>query len=142
MCAHWLFCTEFNAQQLLFEAFSYILLTFSSVKPQTEFNFSFQYILKFETNGQWRHKVPITLVVFLFTLSEPTCVSICLHQSSRSLSYLFVRCSVFPTAHFGITNWKSLGAIGTCYQRLKIIVIDNWELPSIIEDLSLTIENC
>ncbi len=33
VCAHWLFCMEFNAQQLLFEAFLDIMHIFDSVEP-------------------------------------------------------------------------------------------------------------
>ncbi len=35
MYAHYLLCTEFNAQQLLFQAFSRIIRTFASVEPQS-----------------------------------------------------------------------------------------------------------
>ncbi len=40
-------CTEFNAQQLLFEAFSHIMRIFGSVEPQTESTSPFQYNIIF-----------------------------------------------------------------------------------------------
>ncbi len=43
------FCTEFNAQQLLFEAFSHIMRTFGSVESQIESTFPFYYNIIFET---------------------------------------------------------------------------------------------
>ncbi len=36
ICAHWLFCTEFNGQQLLFVAFLDIMRVLSSVQPQSK----------------------------------------------------------------------------------------------------------
>ncbi len=33
VCAHWLVCTEFNAQQLLFEAYLDLTYVFSSMEP-------------------------------------------------------------------------------------------------------------
>ncbi len=47
MCAHWLFCTKFNAQQLLFELFSDIIGNFDSVEPKIESTFLFQYNIIF-----------------------------------------------------------------------------------------------
>ncbi len=41
--------TEFNAEQLLFEAFSHIMRIFGSVEPQTESTFPFHYNIIFET---------------------------------------------------------------------------------------------
>ncbi len=38
---------EFNAQQLLFEAFSRIMLIFGRVEPETESTFPFQYNIIF-----------------------------------------------------------------------------------------------
>ncbi len=49
ICTHWLFCTKFNAQKLLFEAFSDIMRIFSRIEPQTEYTFPFQYSIIFET---------------------------------------------------------------------------------------------
>ncbi len=43
ICAYWLFCLKFNAQQLLFEPFSNIIGNFGSVEPEIESTFSFQY---------------------------------------------------------------------------------------------------
>ncbi len=40
-------CTEFNAQQLLFEAFSFIMRIFGRIEPQTESAFPFQYNIIF-----------------------------------------------------------------------------------------------
>ncbi len=42
-------CEVLDAQQLLFEAFSHIMRIFSSVQPQTESTFPFQYNIIFET---------------------------------------------------------------------------------------------
>ncbi len=42
-------CTEFNAQQLLFEAFFHIMRIFGSVETQTESTFPLQYNIIFET---------------------------------------------------------------------------------------------
>ncbi len=42
-------CMKFNAQQLLFEAFSLIMRIFGSFVHQTESTFPFQYNLIFET---------------------------------------------------------------------------------------------
>ncbi len=42
-------CTEFNAQRLLFEAFSHIMCIFGSLEPQSESTFPFQYNIIFET---------------------------------------------------------------------------------------------
>ncbi len=42
-------CAEFNAQQLLFEAFSHIMRIFGSIEPQTESTFPFQYNIIFKT---------------------------------------------------------------------------------------------
>ncbi len=42
-------CTEFNVQQLLFEAFSHTMRIFGSIGPQTESTFPFQYNRIFET---------------------------------------------------------------------------------------------
>ncbi len=39
MCAHQLFCTKFNAQQLLFELFSDIIWILSSVQPENVSSF-------------------------------------------------------------------------------------------------------
>ncbi len=44
-----IFCSVFNDEQLLFEAFSHIMRIFGSVEPQTESNFPFQYNIIFET---------------------------------------------------------------------------------------------
>ncbi len=44
MCAHGIFCTEFNAQLPLYgEAFSRTVHIFGSVEPQTESTFPFEY---------------------------------------------------------------------------------------------------
>ncbi len=43
MGAHWLFCTKFNAQQLLFEAFLDIMHIFGSVWLESESTFSLLY---------------------------------------------------------------------------------------------------
>ncbi len=40
---------EFNAEQLLFEAFSHIMHIFRSIEPQTESTFPFLYIKIFQT---------------------------------------------------------------------------------------------
>ncbi len=42
-------CMEFNAQQLLFEAFSHIMRIFGGTELQTESTFPFQYNIRFET---------------------------------------------------------------------------------------------
>ncbi len=47
-CAPTEFCTEFNAQQLSFEAFSHIMRIFGSGEPQTESTFPFLYIIIFQ----------------------------------------------------------------------------------------------
>ncbi len=49
MCAQGLYCTKFNSQQLLFEAFFNIIGSFGSVEPWTESTFPFQYNKIFET---------------------------------------------------------------------------------------------
>ncbi len=64
-------CTEFNAQQLLFETFSHIKLIFDSVESQTESTFPFQYNIISETysleplsstlEGSW-HVRPLTFL--------------------------------------------------------------------------------
>ncbi len=43
-------CTEFNSQQLLFEAVPHIMRIFSSVEPQNESTFPFQSNIIFETD--------------------------------------------------------------------------------------------
>ncbi len=48
ICAHRLFYTAFNAQQLLFEAFSHITCVFGSVEPWSESTFPFLYIIIFQ----------------------------------------------------------------------------------------------
>ncbi len=45
----WGFCTEFNAQQLLFEVFPHTMRIFGSAETQTESTFTFQYNIIFET---------------------------------------------------------------------------------------------
>ncbi len=51
----WEVCTEFNAQQPLFEALSQIIQIFDSVEPQTESIFLFQYNITFETYQSLEH---------------------------------------------------------------------------------------
>ncbi len=57
-CSHWLFCTEFNARQLLFEAFSQIMRIFDSIEPESESTFPFQYNIIFETNQSLENLAP------------------------------------------------------------------------------------
>ncbi len=47
LCARELFCTKFNSEQLLFEAFFVVLLIFGITEPQSESNFPFLYVIKF-----------------------------------------------------------------------------------------------
>ncbi len=49
MCAHSLFCTKFNSQQLLFEQFFDIISNFNNVQQENEFTFPFQHNIIFET---------------------------------------------------------------------------------------------
>ncbi len=50
MCAHCLFCMEFNAQQLLFEPFLDIMRIFGSVEPSSESTFPLFFIIIFQTH--------------------------------------------------------------------------------------------
>ncbi len=47
ICARVLFCTKFNSEQLLFEAFFDVMHIFGGVEPQNESNFPFLYIIRF-----------------------------------------------------------------------------------------------
>ncbi len=58
MCAHWLFCTKFNSEQLLFEPFFDVMHIFGSVESQSESNFPFLYIIRFQT--YWSFESPIS----------------------------------------------------------------------------------
>ncbi len=60
--AHWLLCTGFNAQQLLFQVLFHTICIFGSIKPQTESTFPFQYNVTYQslellssTPGRDRH---------------------------------------------------------------------------------------
>ncbi len=48
------FLREFNAEQLLFEAFSHIMRIFDNIEPQTESTFPFLYIIIFQ---RWQSSV-------------------------------------------------------------------------------------
>ncbi len=66
------FQTEFNAQQLLFEAFSHILRIFGRAEPLSKSTFPFLYIIIFQrwqslespssTPGEHRHMRPSTFL--------------------------------------------------------------------------------
>ncbi len=47
-CVYGLFCTKFNSEQLLFEAFFDVMRIFGSFEPQSESNFLFLYIIRFQ----------------------------------------------------------------------------------------------
>ncbi len=47
ICIRRLFCTKFNSDQLLFEAFSDVMRIFGSIEPQSESNFPFLYVITF-----------------------------------------------------------------------------------------------
>ncbi len=51
----WLFFTEFNAEQLLFKAFSHRMHIFGSIEPQTESTFPFLYITIFQRWQSFGH---------------------------------------------------------------------------------------
>ncbi len=60
------FCTKCNSKQLLFEAFFHIMRIFGSVKPQSESNFPFLYIIRFKT--YWSLEPPtLTTRVSIFS---------------------------------------------------------------------------
>ncbi len=64
ICARILFCTKFNSEQLLFEAFFHVGRIFGGIEPQSKFTFPLLYIVIFQwlhaTNGQWRYgKFPL-----------------------------------------------------------------------------------
>ncbi len=46
ICAHHLFCTKFNSEQLLFEAFFDVMRIYGGNVPQSECNFPFLYIVR------------------------------------------------------------------------------------------------
>ncbi len=47
---HWrTFCMKFNSEQLLFETFFEVMRIFGSIRPQSEYNFPFLYIIRFQT---------------------------------------------------------------------------------------------
>ncbi len=54
---HWLSCTRFKAQQLLFEAFLDVTRIFATIEPWSESTFPFLYIivLLLQHWSQWRH---------------------------------------------------------------------------------------
>ncbi len=73
ICAHRLFCTNFNFKQLLFEKLFDIIGYFGSIQPENESTFAFQYNLIFETRhsfespnstggGGGRHECPLTFL--------------------------------------------------------------------------------
>ncbi len=45
MCTHWLFCTKFNSEQILFEQFFNIIVNFGCVQPESDSTFLFQCII-------------------------------------------------------------------------------------------------
>ncbi len=47
MCAYWLLCMEFNAQQLLYRTFPHTIHIFGPIEPPTESTFPFQYYVMY-----------------------------------------------------------------------------------------------
>ncbi len=67
ICARGLFCTKFNSEQLLFEAFFDVMCIFGSVAPQGESNFPFLYIIRFKTYGSLKPPTPIVREIDMCT---------------------------------------------------------------------------
>ncbi len=70
---------EFNAQQLLFEAFSHIMRIFGSVKPQTESPFPFQHNITFETYQ------PLKPLSFTLEGGRQVCHYFCIEFNAQQL---------------------------------------------------------
>ncbi len=59
ICYCRLFCTKFNAKQLLFQSFFYVMRIFGSVEPQTESTLPFLYLIIFQ---RWESFVSESIV--------------------------------------------------------------------------------
>ncbi len=126
MCAHWLFCKEFNSKQLLLETFFHIICIFSSIEPWSQSILPFLYIIII-IHIWWRHRCRLCSV---YTRNKRTWSFYSLWERSpvlipcinRMQSVTIVEKATILHTHFGFIP---IGSITLLYKDFSHYFWDN-----------------